>query len=127
MQHGLEVRVVAREMEDGVADDHIRARIVERHTFDGFDSEIRLWKCGRKDPGEGANAIHGLWVRVRRVNFVAFPQEVDEVSTGTASGVQYAHSGGDAAFQKLIEKIDVDLAELLRERGYGHLYKPKLA
>ena len=93
VQHGLEVRVVAGEMEDGVADDHIRAGIVERHMFDGFDSKIRLRKRGREHPGEGANAIHGLRVRVRGVNFVPFPQEVDEVSTGTASGVQYSHSG----------------------------------
>jgi len=37
VQHGPEVRVVARKMEDCVADDHIRARIVEGHMFDGFD------------------------------------------------------------------------------------------
>ena len=59
----------------------------------GFDSKIRRRKRGREHPGEGADAIHGLRVRVRRVNFVPFPQEVDEVSTGTASGVQYSHSG----------------------------------
>ena len=35
----------------------------------------------------------------------------DQVSAGTASGVQDPHPGCDAAFQKLVEKIDVDLAE----------------
>src|ERR1700751_4573200 len=43
-------------------------------------------------PGEGADALHGLHVRVNGVNFVPFPQEVNEVSTGTASGVQDSHS-----------------------------------
>ncbi len=92
--------------------------------FDSFDSKIRIRKRGREHPGEGANAIHGLRVRVRGVNFVPFPQQVDEVSTRAASGVQYSHSSGDAAFQKLVEKINVDLAELFLERERGHFYKP---
>src|SRR5450631_2879825 len=107
-------------MEDSVADHHIRAGIVERHMFDGFDSKIRCRKSGREYPGEGADAFHGLRVRIGAVNFVPFPQEVHEVSTRTASGVQYSHSGCDAAFQKLVEKIDVDLAKLLLEPGNGH-------
>jgi len=93
VQHGLEVRVIAGEMEDGVADDHIHAGILERHIFDRFDSKIRLRKRGREHPCEGANSVHSLPVRVRSVNFVPFPQEVDEVSTGTAPHVQYSHSG----------------------------------
>ena len=110
-------------MEDGVADDHVRAGIVERHMLDGFNSEIRLRKRGREPSREGADAIHSLRVRVDGINFVPLPQQVDEVSTGAAPCVQYSHSGRDAAFQKLVEKIDVDLAELLLERGYGHFYK----
>src|ERR1035441_6810458 len=119
LQHSLELRVVAREMEDSVADDHIRAGIVESHMLDGFDSKIRCRKSGGKHPGEGADGFHGLRVRIRSVNFIPFPQEVHEVSTGTASGVEYSHSGCDAAFQKLVEKIDVDLAKLLLKRGHG--------
>jgi hypothetical protein len=48
------------------------------------------------------------------------PQKIDQVATGTASGIQYSHSGSDAAFQELIEKVDVDRAELFLERGHGH-------
>ncbi len=92
-KHGLEVRIVARKMEDGFADDHIRARVAEGHVFDGFDSEVRLRKRGREHSGEGADAFHRLHVRVNGVNFVAFPQEVDEVSAGTASGIQDSRSG----------------------------------
>ena len=72
-----------------------------------------------------ARALDRLHVWVNGVNFVPFPQEVNEVSTGTASGVQDSHSGRDAAFQKLVEKIDVDLAKLLLERG--HFHKPSRA
>jgi hypothetical protein len=110
--------VVAGEVEDRVADDNIRAGIVERHMLDRFDAKIRCWKSGCKHPGEGADASHGMRVRIRTINLVPFPQEVDEVSTGTTSGVQYSHSGCDAAFQKLVEKVDVDLSKLLLERGH---------
>ncbi len=57
---------------------------------------------------------------VRGVNFVAFPQKVNEISTGTASAVQDSHSGCDAALQKLIEEIDIDLTELLLEGRHGN-------
>jgi hypothetical protein len=109
VQHGLEVHIVARKMEDGVADNHVRARIVEGHPFDGFDWEIWFGKSGREHPGEGTDALHRLNVWVNGINLVSFPQEINEVSAGTASGVQDSHSGWDAAFQKLVEKIDVDL------------------
>jgi hypothetical protein len=121
------VRIVAGEMKDSVADDHISAGIVERHMFDGFDSEIRIRERGREHPGEGANALHGLRVRVHSVNFVPLSQEVDEVSTGTASGFQYSHPRCDAAFEKLVEKIDVDGAELFLQRERGHFYKASVA
>ena len=80
-------------MEDGVADDHIRAGIVEGHIFSGFHSKIRIRQRRRKHAGEGANALNRLRVRIRGVNFIAFPQEINEISTGTASGVHYSHSG----------------------------------
>ena len=116
--YGLEVRVVAGKMEDGVADDHIRAGILERHLFDGFNSKIRVRERGRELAGERPDALDGVLVRVRGINLVPFPQEVDQVSTGSASRVQYSHSGCDAAFQQLVEKIDVDLAELFLERRH---------
>src|SRR5579862_9706079 len=107
-------------MEDGVADDDIGEGIVERHVFYVFNTKIRPWKRRSEDPREGADAIDGLRVRVYRVNFVACPEEIDKVSTGAASGIQDSHSGGYASFQQLVEKIDVDLAELLLEREGRH-------
>jgi hypothetical protein len=82
--------------------------------FDIFDPKIRHRKRGRELPRERTYAFYGLWVRIRAVHFLPFPQEIDEVSTGAASGVQYSHSTQDAVFQKLVEEINVDLAELLR-------------
>jgi hypothetical protein len=37
MEHRPEVRIVARKMEDGVADDHVRVLIGEGHLFDRLD------------------------------------------------------------------------------------------
>src|ERR1041385_8754553 len=42
---------------------------------------------------ESVRALHRLHVWVNGVNFVPFPQKVNQVSTGTASGVQDSHSG----------------------------------
>src|SRR6185436_2824297 len=99
------------------------AGIVERHMFDRFDSKILSRKRGRERAREVADVLDGVRVRIRSINFVPFAQEIDKVAAGTASGIQDSHSGRDAAFQKLVEKIDVDLAELLLKRGRGHFDK----
>ena len=46
---------------------------------------------GEPGTGEGADALHRLHVGVNGGNVVPFPQEVNEVSTGTTSGVQDLH------------------------------------
>ena len=56
--------------------------------------------------------FHGLRVRVGAVDFVAFPEEVDEVPSAAAAGVDDTHSGRDAPLEELVEEVDVDLAEL---------------
>src|SRR5215472_4787882 len=52
-----------------------------------------VWTEKFESGSAGADALHRLHVRVNGENFVPFPQEVNEVSTGTASGVQDSHSG----------------------------------
>ena len=59
--------------------------------FDRLYAKIRCPERGRECPGERTDAFHGLGGRVRRINFVPFPQEVDEVSAGAASGVYDSH------------------------------------
>ena len=42
----------------------------------------------------------------------AFAQEVHEIATAAAAGIEHAHARPDAAAQQLIEQVDVDVAEL---------------
>ena len=105
-------------MEDGIANDHIRAAIFEGQIFDRSEPEVRLRKGWRELPGERTNAIDGLLVRVRGVHLITFSQEVDDVASRAAAGIEDSHSRCDTALQQLVEKIDVDLAELLFKRGH---------
>src|SRR5690606_38372066 len=108
-------------------DHDVRAGIVERHSLHGLHSKVLLREGGREGSGKGADTFDGFCVHIRAANIVAFPQEVDDVSTFAASGVEDAHSGRDAAFQKLVEEIDIDLAELFLERERSHVYEASQA
>jgi hypothetical protein len=110
-------------MENCVADYHIRAPVVERHLLHRFYPKIGSRKIRCEFHGQRTDIIDSLRVPIRAEYFVAFTQQVNEVPTVTAAGIQYPHSMRDAAFQKLIEKIDVDLPELFPEREWGHSYQ----
>jgi hypothetical protein len=63
--------------------------------------------------------IHGLRVRVRAINVIPLPQQINKIPAVAAAGIQYSHPGRDATFQKLIEKIDIDLTELFLQRQFS--------
>jgi hypothetical protein len=52
------LRIVACQMENRVANDHIREGVLEGHVFNGFHSKIRNRQRGRQRPCEGADAFH---------------------------------------------------------------------
>lgn len=117
-EHGAEVFVVAGEVEHGAAEDDVGEGGWEGETLQRFGAEVGGGQGGRELRGESADVIHGLRVGVRGEDFVALAEQVDEVATGAAAGIEDAHAGDDAAAQKLIEEIDIDLAELLFECGH---------
>jgi hypothetical protein len=49
-EHGVEVRVIAGEVEDGAADDEVKGVVGIADGLDGFDAEVFRGKVG----GEGA-------------------------------------------------------------------------
>jgi len=116
--HGVEVCVVAGEVEDRVAEDDVECGVGEGEGFDGFDAEVLGGEIGSERGGERAGLRNGFGVLVCGVDVVAFAEEVDEVAASTASGVEDAHAGRDVAAEELVEEIDVDVAELLLESGH---------
>jgi len=115
VQHGVEVRVVAGEVEDSAAKDDIEGGVGVGDGLDGFEAEIFCREIG----GDGAGLFDGGRIFVRSEDFVAFVEEIDEVASGAAAGVEDPHAGCDVAAKELIEEVDVNLAELLLEIGHG--------
>src|SRR4051812_25805436 len=108
--------VVASEVEDGAADDHIHARVGNRHGFDGLDLEAGCRCGGGQRCGEAAGGEHRVRICVNREHLDSHPQQVHEIAAVSASGIEHPHSRTDAPSQQLVEEVDVDVAELLVER-----------
>jgi hypothetical protein len=51
-------------------------------------------------------------ILIQREDLTAFTEQVNEVSSITASGIEYAHTGRNVSTQNLVEDIDIDLPEL---------------
>jgi hypothetical protein len=111
-QHGFEVIVVLREVEYGAAQYHIRKAVREGHRFQGFDSKVAFGELRRQGRRETAHAPDGVWIGIHAEDFVPFPQEVKQIASFPAAGVQDAHAWRDTAAEKLVEEIDIDTAEL---------------
>jgi hypothetical protein len=86
-----------------------------------FGAKIRRREGRGELASDAAHFIHVLRIGVGGINFVPLTEQVEEISAGTTSGVQDPHSGQDATFEKLVEKIDVDRTELFLERGHERL------
>ncbi len=54
-----------------------------------------------------------LGIGVEGKNIAALAQQVDQVSTVSAAGIENPHLRRDVAAQDLVEDVDVDLAELV--------------
>ncbi len=119
VQHGVEVCVVAGEVEDGAADDEIEGSVGVGDGLDGFDAEVFRGEMGSEGGGESAGLRDCFGILIGGEDLVAFAEQVDEIAAGAASGVEDSHAGHDVAAKDLVEEVDVDLAELLVEGGHG--------
>jgi hypothetical protein len=119
VQHGVEVRVVAGEVEDGAADDEVEGAVGVGDGLDGFDAKVFRGEMGGEGGGERAGLRDGFGTLIGAEDLVAFAEEIDEIAAGAASGVEDSHAGHDVAAQELVEEVDVDLADLLVESGHG--------
>src|SRR5581483_2933335 len=113
-KHGVEVLVIAREMQNGATDHHVGERIRKRHCLDRFDAEVLRGTGCREAP----HGRYRLRLRIRREDLVSFPEKVHEIAPEPAPRFEHAAPGGNAATQQLIEKVDIDLAELVLKGGH---------
>jgi hypothetical protein len=118
-EHGVEVRIVAGEVEDGAADDDVKSVVGVGEGLDGFDAEVFRGEMRGESGDESAGLSDGFGILIGAKDLVALAEEVDEIAADTAPGVEDSHAGDDVAAKDLIEEVDVDRAELLLEGGHG--------
>ena len=99
-------------MEHGVADDDVEPGVGERHALDGVEPDLFQREAWRQRRSHLAHVDDRLRVLVDGVDVEALAQEVHEVASAAAAGVEHAHAWTDAAAEQLIEQVDVDVTEL---------------
>jgi hypothetical protein len=119
LQHGVEVSVVAREVEDGVAEDDVEEGVGEGHGLDGFDAKVFGGEVGALRCRESAGLLDRRGVLIDGEDLVSLAQKIDEVAAGAGACVEDTHAGCDVAAEELIEEVDVDGAELFLKGGHG--------
>lgn len=105
------MRGVAGKVQHGARDHDVGAGLGERRVFNGFHAKIRF-RCQR------AHLRNRVRVQVVPEHIEPLAQQVDEVASATAAGVEHPPARGDAAAQQLVEEVDVDVAE------FGHIRTP---
>jgi hypothetical protein len=117
-EHRVEVRVVSCEVEDGAAEDEVEGIVGVGDGLDRFNAKVFCGEMGREGSDERTGLRNRFRILIGAEDLVAFAEEIDEVAAGAASGVEDSHAGHDVAAKKLVEEVDVDLAELLLEGGH---------
>jgi hypothetical protein len=84
--------------------------------------EVVGWQAGSQGGRQTPNLRDRPFVLVHPEAIEAAAQEVDQVSAIATSGIEYAASRIEPAFQDLVEEIDVDLAERRAELLAGTVH-----
>ena len=92
-EHGVEVGVVAGEVEDGAAEDEVEGVVGVGDGFDGFDAEVFGGEVGGEGGDESAGLRDGFGILIGGEDLVAFAEEIDEIAAGAAAGVEDSHAG----------------------------------
>jgi len=116
MQHSSEMIVVAGKVKHGAAQHYVREVVRKGHHFYGFYTKIVGRKRRRKRGRQAARVFHCLPIHVRPEYFVSVSQQVNQVTARAAPCLEDPPSRRDPAAQKLVEQVNIDLAELLLKR-----------
>ena len=118
-KHRHELGVIAREMQDRAADDDVGKAFRERERLEWLDTEIFCRELWGVPCGQAVNLGNGIGVLVRPERLVAGAKEIDQVAAVAATGVEHGIARGDATAERLVEQIDVELTELIRQISHG--------
>lgn len=111
-EHSQKVLIVARKVQYGGAEHHIGKTLREGHLFDPSDLKIFAGQSRAKRSRKLTYVLNRGGFFVDSEDVASAAQQVDQVATITASGIEHDHSGRNVAAQNLIEEVDVDLTEL---------------
>jgi hypothetical protein len=103
-------------MKHGIANHHIRKSIREGHLFEATDLEVFRRQSRLQRSGEFTDMVNAGSIRVHRKDFAALAQQMNQIASVAASGVDNTHPGSDISTQNLIEYVDIDLPELFLNR-----------
>jgi hypothetical protein len=109
-------------MQHRAAEDDVGKGVRKRHPLDWRNDDVRGEKRRRQRGGDALDVPDGCWIDVSGEHVVAVLEQIDKVAPAAAAGVENAHATTDASAQKLIEQVDVDVAELIVEiHGTGSI------
>jgi len=95
-------------------------RIRKWHVLNLADLEVAGRQSGGERGGELTHVIDCIGIRVERKNLAALAEQMDEIASVAAAGIEHAHAGGDVSAQDLVEDVNINLSELFLN-GQGHL------
>ena len=99
-------------MKHGAAQHRVEAPVGEGDSLDRLLSEILFRQVWCECAGERPDLRYRGGGEVDAANVETLPQEVGEVASRPAAGVEYAHPRVKATFEELVEEVHVDAAEL---------------
>jgi hypothetical protein len=111
-EHRPPVRLVPREVEHGAAEHRVEALTLEGHPLDRLPAEVIFGELRGERAGERTDTRHRVGREVDAADVITLAQEVDEVASRPAAGVENPHRQVKAPPEELVEEVDVDAAEL---------------
>lgn len=108
-------------MQDGTRDHDVECSVGEGQGLNGLDPEVAGRQACLKLGGQLAHTGHRARIGVYSTNVTPHLQQVEEIAPRTATGIQHAIRGQNAAFEELVEEVDVDLAEGSRKVDHDRL------
>ena len=82
------------------------------HPLDGLYAKVVLGQMRSQRRGQPASLFNCRARFVHRKNFKAAPEQIDEIAARATTGIEHSHPRNDSPLQELIEKVNVDVAEL---------------
>src|SRR5687768_13924072 len=98
-------------MQDGTADYAVEMFVRKRQFFDRRGFEIFGRQIGRESSGETFYLRDGFRFSVNGEDVAAYPHKKDHIPPAAASGVEDFHTGRESTFLKLVEQVNVNVAE----------------